>query len=47
MCQYIQMTSWVRKVLSIFEAHLSLGTLHSPVALVAGVSMVFILQADD
>ena len=37
-------SSWVRKVLSIAKAHMSLGTF---VALVAGISLVSILQEGD
>ena len=42
--------SWVRKVLCIAIAHMSLGSLWgaaAPVALAAGVSLVFILQVGD
>ena len=43
-------SSWVRKVLCIFKAHISLGCLWwaaTSAAVVAGVSLVSILQAGD
>ena len=43
-------SSWVRKVLGVAKAHVSLGSLQgvaASAALVAGVSMVTILQAGD
>ena len=43
-------SSWVRKVLCVAKAHLTLGSLQevaSSAALVAGVSLVSILQAGD
>ena len=43
-------SSWVWKVLSVAKAYVSLGSIWgvaAPAALVAGVSLVTILQADD
>ena len=43
-------SSWVRKVLSVAKAHMSLGSLWgvaASAALAAGVSLVTILQAGD
>ena len=40
-------SSWVRKVLCVTKSHMSLGSLCGAAALVAGVSLVSILQAGD
>ena len=43
-------SSWVRKVLCVAKAHMSLGSLQgvaTSATLAAGVSLVTILQADD
>ena len=43
-------SSWVRKVLGIAKAHMSLGTVQGATmsaALVAGISLVSILQSGD
>ena len=43
-------SSWVRKVLCVAKAHMSpvsLGVAAASAALVAGVSLIFILQAGD
>ena len=40
-------SSWVRKVLCVAKAHMSLGSLWGVAALAAGVSLVSILQAGD
>ena len=40
-------SSWIRKILSITEVHMSLGTLQTAAALAAGISLVSILQEGD
>ena len=40
-------SSWVRKVLCVAKAHMSLGSVQGVAALAADVSLVSILQAGD
>ena len=40
-------SSWVRKVHCVATTHMSLGSLQGAAAVVAGVSLVSILQEDD
>ena len=40
-------SSWERKVFSIAKSHMSPGILQSAVALVAGISLLSILQEGD
>ena len=43
----INISSWVRKVLGMVLTHTSLGTLQGAAALIAGVSLLSTLPADD